>query len=85
MTLGDAIAAVEQSETARVNAHNQTTNDQGAADALQAKVDAAKSVVTGDQALEVTANAAEVAALQVLQTTVADLITQLKPPAAPVV
>lgn len=83
MLLSEAISAVEQADTARVAAHNQTVTDQAAADAQQAKADAAKNVVGNDQTSEAAANAVEVTALQAMQSTVADLIAALTPPAPP--
>lgn len=47
--LADAITAVEQAQSAYNSAVTQTTNDQAAADAIQAKLDAAKAQVTTDQ------------------------------------
>jgi hypothetical protein len=61
-SLNDAITAVEQGLTAYSTASTQTSNDQAAASALQAKLDGATAQVSTDQqaqaAVAVTLNAA---------------------------
>ncbi len=49
MTLTDAITAVEQASTAYQTAATTTANDQAAADAIKAKLDAANTQVATDQ------------------------------------
>ncbi len=49
MNLADAISAVEQASTVYNTAATTTANDQAAAAAIQAKLDAANAQVTNDQ------------------------------------
>ncbi len=63
MNLSDAITAVEQSQTAYQNAATQTANDQSAADAIQAKLDAANAQIATDQQAQTSAADAFNAAL----------------------
>jgi len=49
MTLSDAISAVETTQSAYTNAAATTTNDQSAASAIQAKLDAANAQIAVDQ------------------------------------
>jgi hypothetical protein len=49
MNLSDAITAVEQAQSAYTAAASQTTNDQAAAAAIQAKLDGANALVATDQ------------------------------------
>ena len=55
MTLTEAITAVENTQTAYTNAVNTTANDQSAAAAIQAKLDAANQQVASDTAAQNTA------------------------------
>jgi hypothetical protein len=55
MTLTDAITAVEQAANAYQGAATTTNNDQVAAAAIQAKLDAANSQVDQDKAAQATA------------------------------
>jgi hypothetical protein len=57
MNLAEAITAVETTQTAYQNAVTQTTNDQAAAAAVQAKLDAANTLVTTDVAAQSSAAA----------------------------
>ena len=52
MNLSDAITAVEQAQNSFQTASTQTSNDQAAAAAIQAKLDAANAQVSTDQAAQ---------------------------------
>ena len=82
-TLADAITAVEQANTSYQGAVVQTSNDQAAADAAQAKADAAKAVVTNDQGGQQSAAGVLVGALQSLVAVANAQIASLTPPAPP--
>jgi hypothetical protein len=81
--LADAITAVEQANTNYQGAVVQTSNDQAVADAAQAKADAAKAVVTNDQAGQQSAAGVLVGALQSLIGVATAQIASLAPPAPP--
>lgn len=54
-SLSEAITAVEQAGSAYQNAATQTVNDQAAAAAIQAKLDAANATVAADKQAQTTA------------------------------
>jgi hypothetical protein len=66
MNLSDAITAVETASSAYSAAATTTTNDQATADAVQAKLDAAKAQVGTDQVAQADAGSAFNASLDAL-------------------
>ena len=65
-SLSDAITGAEQAITSYNNAASQTSNDQAAVTAIQAKLDAANTIVTSDQQAQTAAATAANSALTTL-------------------